>query len=92
MMTGRRRELMHRVMDGHPGLLPVMHHLDSYVLCDKMLEWLVANRIIGSHLLDVLHQYYNGSILSLAKFIKAQVTREEEKPILVGKDYISRIS
>lgn len=88
-MTNERRDLIHKVMDGHLKILPTMHALTHYRHCDNFLKWLDKNRIRGIDLEQWLQTYFNNSVMSMVKFIiKTNEKNQEYKPIVLNQDWV----
>lgn len=88
-MNEYRRELLFRVLDDEPKLLPTLHQLDHYVRCDDMLRWLIQNRLTGKNLLSWMNLYFPKSILNMPEFILFKIKKDlEQKPVVYGKDYL----
>lgn len=81
---------MHIAMDGNSLLAPIMHQLSHYRDCDKILKWLIRNKIVGFNLFDWLKIEHQNSLMSMVKFIvKSHNKDREEKPIILNKDWIA---
>ena len=88
MMTGARRNMMLSIIDDKPQLVTVMHQLTRYKDCDKFLKWLNANRLTGENLIDWMKINFNNSTIGMVKFIIMHYNKNnEQKPIIVGKDW-----
>lgn len=91
-LSHERRQKMLRIIDGHPNLPLVMYQWHKLRRCDEILDWLLRNRITGMNLFAWLRGEYQFHTLSMAKFILMKVDKEkEEKPILVGRDYLTLV-
>ena len=88
-LTEKTRYLMLKVVNDTPSVTPVMHQLSSYTSRDGILQWLIANRIIGPTLLDWLKVEHSNSVLGMVKFVIQHHNKEkEERAIIFNKDYI----
>lgn len=85
-MTGLRRELMHRVLDGEQRLLPVLHFLDQFKRCDDMLRWLIRSRLTGWNFWHWSQGQFGRSLDGMARFILSQLEKDEERPVFYGRD------
>ena len=76
----RRKELMHRVMDGDPDLRGVMHILNGYKFCDNFLTWMIENRFTGKNLREIIISRFRGSVPDLVDFMTREMNllRAEE--------------
>ena len=87
-MSPFRREMMLRVVDGNPTLIPVMHQLTHYRDCDKFLKWLITNNITSKNLVEWLRDTFRNSTMSMVKFIIKKNNKDNEtKPIILNKDW-----
>lgn len=90
-MTPMLRELVFRVMDGHPQALPTLHFLSQFKRYPSMLRWLIAHQYTGSNFLGLLRVKFDNSQLTLAQYILQNLDREnEKKPVLVGLDFFPK--
>lgn len=88
-MSPQRREMFLRIMDGVDSkqLGHLLHHLNDYVHCDRMLKFLIDHDFTGKKLVEVL-AIQGWSKLNVAKWIIKEVNKESSfKPIIVGRDY-----
>ena len=76
-LSQRRRELMHRVMDGRSDLAGVMQMLHGYKFCDNFLIFMIENRWTGDHLADVLVKKFHSSVPSMIEFMVYAMRRME---------------
>ena len=91
-LSPERRLKMLKVIDGHPGLPTVMFHWHKFRRCDEILDWLLLNRMTGNTLFAWLRGEFEMGTLSMARFILMKIDKEkEERPILVGRDYLSLV-
>lgn len=72
-ISDKRRELMMRVMDGHPDLVGVMHILHGYKFCDNFLIWMVEHRFTGTNLKEIIVKKFRSSVPDLVSFIIARM-------------------
>lgn len=87
-MTEKRRELMHKCMDGQFHLAPLMHELDRYRRCDEVLNWLYMHKIVGKELQLFLFQAFRMAIDNMVKWILSKVDKEKQlRPTIIGRDY-----
>ncbi|MCK5608298.1 hypothetical protein KAR91_40830 [Candidatus Pacearchaeota archaeon] len=90
MISDKRKELIHTVMNDNIKLVNVMHQLTHYVHCDKFLSWLIRNNITGMNLEQWLMINFKNSIMSMVQYIiKVSENNSEFKPIIFNKDWIS---
>ena len=68
-MTPKRRELMHRAMDGTNDLAGVMHILHGYKFCDNILIWLISHKYTGQHLKDLIVKRFHSSVPALVNYV-----------------------
>lgn len=88
MITSYRKELVSMAMDDKFDLLPVMHQISRYRSCDKILKWLILNKITGLILLDWLRNYHKNSVMGMVKFIiKSDNKDRKECAIILNKDW-----
>jgi hypothetical protein len=88
-MDPRRKELFHKILDGVKSqhLFVLVHHLDQYIDCDKMLLFLVQHHYVGKILLQILRAK-KFSYLTTAKWIIQEYNLERTvRPVIVGKDF-----
>ncbi len=87
----KRRELMFRVMDGHYDLSPLVYQIYCHIQCDDILRWLLASRLTGQELRKWFQIECGGSfVFMLTSVVKRLRADLERKPMIVGKDYITR--
>lgn len=67
-LSPRRRELMHRAMDGDADLMGVMHILNDYKFCDNILTWLIAHKYTGKNLRGLVIHFHS-SVPRLVDFV-----------------------
>lgn len=67
-ISPRRRELMHRAMDGETELVGVMQILHNYKFCDNILTWLIAHRMTGKSLRELVIKFHS-SVPRLVDFV-----------------------
>jgi hypothetical protein len=70
-MSPKRRELMHRAMDGVTDLSGAMFILHHYKFCDNILIWLISHRYTGKNLSELLIKKFRSSVPSLVDFVIA---------------------
>lgn len=89
-MSDRRRELIFRVMDEQPSLLPILHYFTKWRRCDEMLVWCLENNLTGKNLLEWTHKHWGNSLLSMVKFILMKLNKERTPmPVFLGTDLLS---
>lgn len=87
IMSGKRRELMHCVMDGDFRIITFLHHVDGYRRCDEVLTWLVRNKITGKVFIEWSQFHFGHSLMEPIRYIRDQIDKEREaQPILFGRD------
>lgn len=89
-MDPRRKELFHKVLDGVKSehLFVLIHHLDQWVECNRMLLFLIENKYVGKTLLKILRAK-NMSYLETAKWIRDEhnLSKTLGRPVLIGDDF-----
>lgn len=85
-MTPVRRDLMLMVTDGTAGVLPYMHFFDQFYRCDDMLRWLIRQRLVGKEFMAWAAFRIGRSMLDVAKYVLAEMDREDVKPVIFGRD------
>lgn len=75
-ISDRRRELMHRAMDGMTELGPTMFILHHYTHCDNILTWLILNGWTGKNLADRIVRQFGSSIPQLVDYVVAAANGE----------------
>jgi hypothetical protein len=89
-MTPRRRDLMLRVMDGVPGLAPVLWHIDHMYRCDEVLNWLSRHGYTGKKLEAWIRESNEGSILrTMSAVLKELDGEKEQRGVFAGRDFIT---
>lgn len=68
-LSNKRRDLMHRVMDGETDLAGTMHILNGYKFCDNFLIWMIAHKWTGKNLKEIIIKQFHSSIPSLVNYI-----------------------
>ena len=68
-LSSRRRELMHRVMDGRSDLGPTMFMIHNYTFCDNFLHFLIHHHYTGDNLADILVKKFGSSVPRLINFM-----------------------
>jgi hypothetical protein len=87
MMSEYRRELMFRVMDHQPSVLPMLHYLDQFTRCDEILKWLIDHQITGKIFLSFVHFEFPNSPLSMVKYILKRLKKSrDDGKIILGRD------
>jgi hypothetical protein len=87
-MSKERRWLIHNVMDGNIELVHQMHQLTRYRDCDKILTWLIENKIKGKSLLGWIKIKFNGSLHGMVLFIVNYYNKNKEfTSMFYGKDW-----
>lgn len=90
-MTENRRQMMLRICDNHPQIPIYLFHLNSYVKCDEMLQWLIQNRLTGAEFMKWTLFYHGKSMLGVGETILKWIEKEKgTRPILAGSDFILR--
>jgi hypothetical protein len=87
-MDTKKRELFFRVIDGDSRLIEIMFHFDRFTHCERMLEWLIQNKITGKTFFDLYLNTFKASWLSMGKWVVMRVNKDKElKPVYAGKDF-----
>lgn len=89
-MTDFRRGMIFKVMDDDQRVLPIMHALTFWVLCDQMLMWLHVNMLTGKNLHSWFNIQWEGTrMLDMCKFIEMKVLGlDRPRPTIRGKNWI----
>lgn len=88
-MNDKRRELILRVVDGDFRNVDVMFNFDRFVHCEKMLEWLIKNKITGKTFFEMYLNDFKASWLNFGKWIVMKANNEKEyRPVMAGKDFL----
>lgn len=76
MMTPRRRELMLKVVDDHPAVPAWLYQLQLHVKeTDKVLAWLIQERLTGQRFINWLKDVHGCSILTASSHILNEIRR-----------------
>lgn len=87
-MNEMKRELIFKVIDGDPRVVDIMFHFDRFKHCERMLQWLVANKITGSKFFDIYLNQFKASWLTMGKWIVMKINKDSElKPLIGGRDF-----
>lgn len=88
-MQNSTKELMHIAMGNKAiELLPIMHQLSRYRDVDRILKWLIQNRITGNNLHEYVRDTFKNSVMSMVKFIVKYSNKNRElAPVIIGKDW-----
>lgn len=87
-MNENKRELFFKVIDGDPRVVDIMFQFDRFVHCERMLQWLVKNKITGKAFFDLYLGQFKASWLTMGKWIIMKVNKDSElKPIVGGRDF-----
>lgn len=87
-MDNKRRELIFKVIDGDVRNVDVMFHFDRFVHCERMLEWLIANKITGKAFFDMYLNEFKASWLQFGQWIVMKANKDTTvQKIYAGKDY-----
>lgn len=82
------REKFLRLIDGNPDLMVIAHELYKYRYCEKLVDFLIKNKITGKQLQLWLNEEFNNSILSMVKFIVMRVNKNKEvEGVFAGRDW-----
>lgn len=88
-MNELKRQKYLAVIDGEPSLLPIMHQMDHYKDSEKILSWLIKNKLTGKNLKQWFDGNFQGSVLSFIKWVAMKSNKEKEyRPIISGKDWM----
>lgn len=91
IMSEVTRELLLKVIDGHPDTPRIAYMVYQFRRRDEMLAWLVANRLTGSNLANWVQTNCGGSNFAAAKFVLTKVKRERElQPVIAETDFLAR--
>lgn len=90
-MTNAHRELIFKVCDGDYQILPFIHHICThYPKHQRMLAWLISNKIVGKRFLDFINNDNEGSPLLAYAYILSRINHEKNRQqIIYGKDFVS---
>jgi hypothetical protein len=87
-MNDLRRELFFKVIDGDPRLVDIMFQFDRFKHCERMLQWLVVNKITGPKFFDIYLNQFKASWLTMGKWIVMKINKDSElKPLIGGRDF-----
>ena len=87
-MDMKRRELFLRVIDGDARVVDVMFQFDKFVHCERMLEYLVKERITGAKFFEIYIQNFRASWLQFGQWLVMKINNDTQlRPIIGGKDY-----
>lgn len=71
----------------HP-VLPHLHFITGFIHCDRILDWLLKNRLTGDDIVQKIKIEHRGSQLDFVKWVIACMNKEREKrPVIIGRDY-----
>lgn len=89
-MSPITRDLMLRAIDGRPELPAFMFHVKQMRQCDKVLVWLLDNRLTGQELVRWLNSWPQRSYLGPINFILKRIEKDATGPraIKVGRDWL----
>lgn len=87
-MTNDRREAYLYICEGQAGVIThILEHINRMDACDKMLSWMVKNKI-RSQRLGQMFQDCECSVLKLMSIIKMKATMDSKLvPIIGGENY-----
>lgn len=87
-MSPSVRYKIFKVMDGYMENLPILHQVTQYVYHERMLDWLVKNKLTGKRFNEFYLYECKGSILSLGAFIIGRINSlEKGRPIYAHRDF-----
>lgn len=87
-ISGSVRYKLFQVMDGFQENLPILHQITQYVYHERMLDWLVKNKLTGKRFNEFYLYECKGSILSLGAFIIGRINSlEKGRPIYAHRDF-----
>lgn len=78
---------MFRILEDEPKVLPDLYFLDSFIRCEEILRWLIANRLTGKDFLEWRNYLFGNSQLEMVQFILSKLDKSEKQPIFYGKDF-----
>lgn len=88
VMNESKRDLIFKVIDGDPRVVDVMFHFDRFVHCERILQWLIKNKLTGARFFDVYLNEFKASWLTMGKWIIMKIQKDTEmKPIIGGRDF-----
>jgi hypothetical protein len=87
-MTERERLLMLKVADGFKGNFYILYNLKKhYPACEKILEYLLINRIVGEKLFKWIKVDLNNSPLTAWKFCLQKINSDKNRKVIYGIDF-----
>lgn len=87
-MSPTIRDLFMRVADGDERLLPMMHQVWHYRRHPEILAWCIRHRITGPVFFQFLKTEFDGSVMSMVKFILGAIDSEPKEKITYGIDWV----
>jgi hypothetical protein len=90
-VTTQVRDLTLKVLDDDHRLGPFVYHAYCHRRTVEILKWCIDNHLTGAKLYDWLSFHFGKSTLSpLREILKLIDSDETAKPIIAGRDFISR--
>lgn len=69
-------------------MVDIMFQFDRFKHCERMLQWLIANKITGKKFFDLYLGDFKASWLTMGKWIVMKINGDSEmKALIGGKDY-----
>lgn len=88
-ITPELRYKIFTVADGVDGNLYNVHRLLSFVHHERMLDWLIQNKITGKKFKQWFLYEHKMNIIDMGSFIIAKINKDKEvKPVYAKKDFI----
>lgn len=84
-LSPKRRELIVRVMNDEPRVLPLIFHIQMMRRCDEALQWMIDNHLTGTTFHSWFKEVQEGSPLKLIAFLKKQINRSRDTQPVFGQ-------
>jgi hypothetical protein len=87
-MTDYERGLMFKVVDGFEPNFVLLYDLKkNYFACERILEYLIKNKITGERLFKWIKFELNNSPLKAWKFCLEHIHSDRNHKVIYGRDY-----
>ncbi len=88
VMSDQERLLFLRVMDGYRPILTTLHFIANHKECNRILEWLIKNKITGKNFQSWLFDHFDGSQLALTEYVVMRLEKlKKPRRLIIGIDF-----